>query len=59
MSLKMRAGITTRPSSETSAGELVWMEISMSVADNLTTLSPVSRRIPPSNCIVERADTPA
>jgi hypothetical protein len=58
MSLKMRAGMTTLPSSSTSAGDDVWTEISMSVADSLTTPSPASRSIPPSNWIVDLADTP-
>jgi hypothetical protein len=58
MSLKMRAGMTTRPSPSTSAGDLVWIEISMSVALNLSAPSSASRRIPPSNCMVDRAETP-
>ena len=58
MSLKMRAGMTTRPSPSTSAGEEVWIEISMSVADNLSASPPASRSIPPSNWMVDLADTP-
>src|SRR5918995_46283 len=52
MSLKMRAGMTTRPSPSTSAGEKVWIEISMSVADNFNASSRPSRSIPPSNRMV-------
>src|SRR5215210_9338863 len=58
ISLKMRAGITTRPSPSTSAGDDVWIEISMSVADNLSASPPASRSIPPSNWMVDLADTP-
>jgi hypothetical protein len=58
MSLKMRAGMTTRPSSSTSAGDDVWIEISMSVADNFSVSPSASRRIPPSNWMVDLADTP-
>ncbi len=58
MSLKMRAGMTTRPSPSTSAGDDVWIEISMSVADNFSASPSASRRIPPSNCMVDLADTP-
>jgi hypothetical protein len=58
MSLKMRAGMTTRPSPSTSAGEEVWMEISMSVADNFRASPPASTSIPPSNWMVDLADTP-
>ena len=46
------------PSSSTSAGDDVWTEISMSVADSLTTPSPASRSIPPSNWMVDLAETP-
>src|SRR5215218_2687603 len=58
LSLRMRAGMTPLPSSSTSAGDDVWTEISMSVADSLTTPSLASRSIPPSNWIVDLADTP-
>jgi hypothetical protein len=57
-SLKMRAGITTRPSSSTSAAAVVWIDISMSVAESLTEPSFASNKIPPRSWIVERADTP-
>src|SRR5215212_1134318 len=58
MSLKMRAGMTTRPSPSTSAGDEVWIEISMSVADNFSAPPSASRSIPPSNWMVDLADTP-
>src|SRR5215204_1347527 len=58
MSLKMRAGMTTRPSPSTSAGEEVWIEISMSVADNFRASPSASRSIPPSNWMVDLAETP-
>src|ERR671921_1723790 len=58
MSLKMRAGITTRPSPSTSATDEVWIEISMSVADNSSTSPLPPRRIPPSNWMVDLAETP-
>src|SRR5919112_5799757 len=57
-SLKMRAGMTTLPPSSTRAGDEVWIDTSMSVADSLTTSSPTSNKIPPKSWIVERADTP-
>src|SRR5918997_3907371 len=58
MSLKMRAGMTTRPSSSTSAGDEVSTELSMSVADSRNAPSAASRSIPPSNWIVDLAETP-
>src|SRR5919107_3603187 len=58
MSLKILAGITTRPSPSISAGDEVWIDISMSVADNFNAPSPASRSIPPSNWMVDLADTP-
>jgi hypothetical protein len=58
MSLKMRAGITTRPSPSTSARDDVWIEISMSVADSPSTSPLPSRSIPPSNWMVDLAETP-
>src|SRR5918997_2153273 len=58
MSLKIRAGITTRPSPSTSALDDVWIEISMSVADNPSTSPLPSRSIPPSNWMVDLAETP-
>src|ERR687898_1945127 len=58
MSLKMRAGITTRPSPSTSAHDDVWIEISMSVADSPSSSPLPSRSIPPSNWMVDLAETP-
>src|SRR3712207_7174186 len=58
MSLKMRAGMTTRPSSSISAGADVWIEISMSVADNFMASPSARRSIPPSSCMVDLAETP-
>src|SRR5918997_5962865 len=58
MSLKMRAGITTRPPPSTSATEDVWIEISISVADNPSASPLPSRSIPPSNWMVDLAETP-
>src|SRR5829696_5705845 len=57
-SLKMRAGITTLPCSSTSAGEEVWIDNSISIAESLTTSSPASNKIPPRIWMVERGDTP-
>src|ERR687889_1191673 len=58
MSLKMRAGITTRPSPSTSATDEVWIEISMSVADNSSTSPLPPSSMPPSNWMVDLAETP-
>src|SRR5215210_1313284 len=57
-SLKMRAGMTTLPCSSTSAGEEVWIDNSISIAESLTTSSPASNKIPPRIWMVERGDTP-
>src|ERR687889_393171 len=58
MSLKMRAGITTPPPPSTSATHDVWIEISMSVADKPGASPLPSRSIPPSNWMVDLAETP-
>src|SRR5918994_1363274 len=57
-SLKMRAGMTTFPVSSTFAGDEVWIDSSISVAESHTTPSPASNKIPVRSGMVERADTP-